>query len=57
MRTLSPIRSNSPIPMPRITFNYPPSPLKERNTNTQQSPTVGKKGVLSPSTFQSPLDK
>lgn len=30
MRTLSPIRSVSPGPKPKIVFNYQPSPLKER---------------------------
>ena len=38
MRTLSPIRSLSPGPKPKIVFNYQPSPLKERpsvsNLNT-----------------------
>lgn len=39
MRPLSPIRSTSPLPRPRITFNYPPSPLKERHSNlTPHSP-------------------
>ncbi len=33
MRTLSPIRSTSPISRPKITFNYPPSPLRERPSN------------------------
>lgn len=34
MRPLSPIRSASPINRPRITFNYPPSPLKQHHLNT-----------------------
>jgi hypothetical protein len=34
MRTLSPIRSLSPGPKPKIVFNYQPSPLRERPSTT-----------------------
>lgn len=30
MRTLSPIRSLSPINKPKVVFNYSPSPIRER---------------------------
>lgn len=42
MRTLSPIRSVSPGPKPKIVFNYQPSPLRER-------PSIGN---LTPNTKQ-----
>lgn len=37
MRMLSPIRSLSPGPKPKVVFNYQPSPLRER-------PSVGNVG-------------
>lgn len=34
-RELSPIRSQSPINKPKITFNYQPSPLRERRIDNK----------------------
>lgn len=40
-RPLSPIRSVSPGPKPKIVFNYQPSPLKERpSTDNSHANTV-----------------
>jgi hypothetical protein len=38
MRTLSPIRSVSPGPKPKIVFNYQPSPLRERPSTNNVTP-------------------
>lgn len=49
MRTLSPIRSLSPGPKPKIVFNYQPSPLKERpSTTTNANLTPKQYYALSP---------
>jgi hypothetical protein len=38
MRTLSPIRTLSPGPKPKIVFNYQPSPLRERPATYNLTP-------------------
>ena len=48
MRTLSPIRSLSPGPKPKIVFNYQPSPLKERPSTTNVNLTPKQYFALSP---------
>jgi hypothetical protein len=36
MQPLSPLRSASPLSRPKVTFHYPPSPLRERPSNLPQ---------------------
>jgi hypothetical protein len=47
MRTLSPIRSLSPGPKPKIVFNYQPSPLRER-PSTNITPNSKQYVLVSP---------